>query len=79
MSSGKPVVFTRHARLRMADPARGLVSEDEVIAVLSSPAVEYVGVDGKSNVLGDVNGKHLRVCFDEDANRILIITVINRR
>lgn len=74
----KPVVFTRHARDRMSDPARGLVSEGEVLAVLADPGVHYVGVDGKQNVLGEVDGKRLRICYVEEADRFLVITVINR-
>jgi len=46
--------------------------------VLASPTVSYVGIDGKQNVLGEVNGRHIRVCFVEDKDRLLIITVINR-
>jgi hypothetical protein len=78
MSIAKPVVFTRHARDRMADPARGLVSEAEDLAVLGNPDVRYVGVDGKQNVLGQVSGKRLRVCYIEELDRSLVITVINR-
>lgn len=74
----KPVVFTRHARHRMADPNRGIITEDEVLSVLANPAVSYVGIDGKQNVLGEVNGKRMRVCFVEEENRLLVITVINR-
>jgi hypothetical protein len=55
------------ARARMADPHRGVVTED-VRSVLASPTVSYVGIDGK----------HIRVCFVEDEDRLLIITVINR-
>ena len=36
---------------RMADVGRGVVSEQEVVAVLASPGVSYVGLDGKQNVL----------------------------
>jgi hypothetical protein len=50
-SSSKPVVFTRHAKQRMADPGRGTVSEEQVLAVFANPGVSYVGVDGKLNVL----------------------------
>ena len=46
--------------------------------MLASPTVSYVGIDGKQNVLGEVNGKHIRICFVEDQDRLLIITVINR-
>ena len=72
------IIFTQHARARMADPHRGVVTEEEVRAVLASPTVNYVGIDGKQNVLGEVNGKHIRICFVEDKDRLLIITVINR-
>ena len=72
------IIFTQHARARMADPHRGVVTEEEVRAVLASPTVCYIGIDGKQNVLGEVNGKHLRICFVEDQDRLLIITVINR-
>jgi hypothetical protein len=51
---------------------------EEVRSVLASPTVSYVGIDGKQNVLGEVNGKHVRICFVEDKGRLLIITVINR-
>ncbi len=74
----RQVIFTRHAHERMADPNRGVVDEDEVRFVLANPHVSYVGVDGKQNVLGEVNGKRVRVCFVEEADRLLIITVINR-
>ena len=72
------IIFTQHARARMADPNRGMVTEEEVRAVLAHPDVSYVGIDGKQNVLGRVHGKQVRVCFVEDADRLLIITVINR-
>jgi hypothetical protein len=78
MSLSKPVVFTRHARERMADPGRGTVSEGEVAAVLAHPGVRYSGVDGKQNVLGEINNKRLRICYVEEADRFLVITVINR-
>lgn len=74
----KPVAFTRHARERMADAERGTVNEDDVLAVLANPQANYTGLDGKPNVLGEVNGKRLRICFVEDESRILVITVINR-
>src|SRR5216683_6362381 len=69
---------TPHARARMADPNRGVVTEEEVRSVLANPTVSYVGIDGKQNVLGEVNGKHVRICFVEDKDRLLVITVINR-
>ena len=72
------IVFTQHARARMADPHRGIVTEEEVRSVLANPAVRYVGIDGKQNVLGEVNGKQVRICFAEDQGRLLVITVINR-
>ena len=72
------IVFTQHARARMADPHRGVVTEEEVRSVLANPTVSYVGIDGKQNVLGEVNGKHVRICFVEDKDRLLVITVINR-
>jgi len=62
----------------MADAGRGEVSEDEVIAVLKNPSASYTGVDGKSNVLGEANGKRLRICYIEEDDHILVITVINR-
>lgn len=62
----------------MADPDRGIITEDEVLSVLANPDVSYVGVDGKQNVLGEVNGKRVRVCFVEEENHLLVITVINR-
>jgi len=74
----KPVVYSRHARDRMSDPERGPVTEDEVEFVLENPSVSYVGDDGKPNVLGEVNGKRIRVCYVEEESRRLIITVINR-
>ena len=77
-SHGVEIIFTQHARARMADPHRGVVTEEEVRAVLASPTVSYVGIDGKQNVLGEVHGKHIRICFVEDKDRLLIITVINR-
>jgi len=77
--TGKPVLFTRHARERMQDPGRGPVSEEEVLAVLGSPEVSYVGVDGRQNVIGSTSGKSLRICFVEDDRQTTIITVINRR
>jgi len=72
------IIFTQHARARMADPNRGVVTEEEVRSVLANPTVSYVGIDGKQNVLGEVNGKYVRVCFVEDKDRLLVITVINR-
>jgi len=72
------IVFTQHARARMADPSRGVVTEEEVRAALASPTVSYVGIDGKQNVLGEVHGKYVRICFVEDKDRLLVITVINR-
>ena len=72
------IIFTQHARARMADPHRGVVTEEGVRAVLASPTVSYVGIDGKQNVLGAVNGKYIRICFIEDQDRLLIITVVNR-
>ncbi len=77
-SHGMDIVFTQHARARMADPHRGIVTEEEVRSVLANPAVRYVGIDGKQNVLGEVNGKQVRICFVEDQGRLLVITVINR-
>lgn len=74
----KRVVFTRHARERMEDPARGVVTEDEVRAILNDPDVTYTGVDGKPNVLGEANGKRIRVCYVDKPDRITIITVVNR-
>lgn len=72
------IIFTQHARARMTDPQRGMVTEEEVRAVLARPDVSSIGVDGKQNVLGEVHGKHVRVCFVEEADHALIITVINR-
>lgn len=54
------------------------MTEEEVRAVLARPDVSSMGVDGKQNVLGEVHGKHARVCFVEEADHWLIITVINR-
>jgi hypothetical protein len=62
----------------MADPDRGIVTEDEVLFVLANPDVRYVGVDGKQNILGETNGKQIRVCFIEEEDYLLVITVINR-
>jgi hypothetical protein len=62
----------------MADPNRGIVTEEEVCSVLASPTVRYVGMDGKQHVLGEVNGKRVWICFVEDEDRLLVITVINR-
>ncbi len=62
----------------MADQGRGVVTEDEVLYVLQNPNVRYTGIDGKQNVLGEINGKQIRVCYIEDIERLLIITVINR-
>jgi len=62
----------------MADPHRGVVTEEEVRSVLASPTVSSVGIDGKQNVLGEVHGKHVRICFVEEKDRLLGITVINR-
>ena len=78
MSLAKPVVFTHHARERMADPGRGTVSEAEALTVLANPDVRYVGIDGKQNVLGEVGGKRLRICYVEQVDCLLVITVINR-
>ena len=72
------IVFTQHARSRMADPHRGIVTEEEVRSILANPNVRYVGIDGKQNVLGEAHGKQVRVCFVEDQERLLVITVINR-
>ena len=77
-SHGMDIIFTQHARARMADPNRGVVTEEEVRSVLANPTVSYVGMDGKQNVLGEVNGKYVRICFVEDKDRLLVITVINR-
>ena len=77
-SHGMDIIFTQHARARMADPHRGVVTAEDIRAVLASPTVDYVGIDGKQNVLGEANGKHIRSCFVEDQDRLLIITVINR-
>ena len=77
-SHGMAIVFTQHARSRMADPNRGIVTEEDVRSILARPTVCYVGIDGKQNVLGEVNGKRVRICFVEDADRLLVITVINR-
>jgi hypothetical protein len=52
----------------MADPHRGVVTEEDVRSVLASPTVSYVGIDGK----------YIRVCFAEDEDRLLIITAIHR-
>lgn len=64
----KPVIFTRYARDRMQDAERGIVTDEEVLSVLLEPQASYTGVDGKSNTLGEVNGKRLRVCFVEEEN-----------
>ena len=47
-------------------------------AVIDTPDVTYTGMDGKPNVLGEVNGKRIRVCFVEDNTGVFIITVVNR-
>ena len=65
------IVFTQHARSRMADPHRGIVTEEEVRSILANPNVRYVGIDGKQNVLGEAHGKQVRVCFVEDQERLL--------
>jgi hypothetical protein len=62
----------------MADPHRGMITEEEVRSVLANPDIRYIGIDGKQNVLGEVNGKQVRVCFVENQNGLLVITVINR-
>lgn len=62
----------------MVDPERGIITEEEVLSILANPTASYVGIDGKQNVLGEVNGKRVRVCFVEEAERLLVITVINR-
>jgi hypothetical protein len=77
-SLGIDIVFTQHARSRMADPNRGIITEEEVRSVLANPSVRYTGIDGKQNVLGEVNGKQVRVCFIEEKEWLLVITVINR-
>ena len=77
-SHGRDIVFTQHARARMADPNRGVVTEEGVCAVLANPTVRYVGIDGKQNALGEVNGKYVWICFVENKDRLLVITVINR-
>lgn len=75
----KPVSFSQHARIRMEDSDRGLVTEDEVRAVLANPDVSYTGVDGKLNALGEVAGKRLRICFVQEVGQIIVIKVVNRR
>ena len=65
------------AYIRFAETP-GSRTEEEVRSVLAHPNVRYVGIDGKQNVLGEVNGKQVRVCFVEEENRLLVITVINR-
>jgi hypothetical protein len=67
-SHGMDIILTQHARARMADPHRGVVTEEDVRSVLASPTVSYVGIDGK----------YIRVCFAEDEDRLLIITAIHR-
>ncbi len=62
----------------MSDPERGPITEQEVLSVLNNPTATYLGVDGKSNAIGEVNGKRIRVCYVEEKSRLLIITVINR-
>jgi hypothetical protein len=62
----------------MADPNRGIVTEEKVRSVLANPSISYVGIDGKQNVLREVNGKRVRICFVEDEDRLLVSTVINR-
>jgi hypothetical protein len=62
----------------MADPGRGIVSEDEALEVLANPGVTYTGIDGKLNVLGQVGDKRIRICFVEEADQIRVIIVINR-
>lgn len=62
----------------MADPERGIITEEEVLDILANPNVRYVGIDGKQNVLGEVSGKRVRVCFVEEEDRLLVITVISR-
>ena len=74
----KKVVFSQHARERMADSTRGLITEAEALAVISDPDVSYFGIDGKQNVLGRINGKRIRICFMEENNQIFVVTVINR-
>lgn len=54
------IILTQHARARMADPHRGVVTEEDVRSVLASPTVSYVGIDGK----------HIRVCFVEEEDRL---------
>ena len=74
----KRIIYTQHARDRMQDANRGMISEADVEDVLANPAASYVGIDGKLNVLGESNGKRIRVCYIEEMDRLLVITVINR-
>ena len=74
----KPIIYTQHARDRMQDPNRGLISEAEVEDVLVSPTASYLGIDGKLNVLGESGGKRIRVFYIEETVRLLIRMVINR-
>jgi hypothetical protein len=47
----------------MADPHRGVVTEEEVRSVLASPTVSCVGIGGKQNVLGD-----MKIAYDAEAD-----------
>ncbi len=74
----KPIEFTSHALTRMSSLERGPISRDEVIQVVRNPDASYTGIDGKLNALGNAGNKQLRVCYTEEEDRILVITVINR-
>ena len=63
----------------MTDQGRGVVATDEALAVLASPSIAYVGIDGRLIALGEANGKDLRICYVEGQSRIVTITVVNRR
>ena len=71
----KSVKFDRHARRRMQ---WRIVSEDEVMQVLNSPARIESSVRGRVNAFKTVGTKTLKVTYKEFSEEVLVISVVNK-
>ena len=69
------IYFSRHARRQMKWRR---VSEVEVMSVLDAPDRVEVSIDDRTNAYKLVDGRLLKVTYVEQAEDIVVITVIEK-
>jgi hypothetical protein len=72
----KPIKYTRHARNRMR---LHKILENEIELAIKEPAYLEPSKEGRFNSWVETSGKFLRVTYNEDENRFLVISAVRKK